>query len=150
MKIPAILSEYTELRKVSLDGANAFLRQAISKNYELSQIQLICESQRTLANTYLKDSRLYSPLKLMFFFLLALSCYPVHVAFNDNPVFYVVIFIASFFPLLDSYNMWGLFKRHVNFADAIEYNMSYFREYFKNRDVLDEDAEKLNTEDLFG
>lgn len=124
------------------------------KNYDIPEIELIVYNQREVARNMKDEANILSPMKLAFFMLLAVACVANYVMMGSNTWVYVMLFFALFIPAMDSHSMAQKYLAHKVFADIIESEMAFFKDYralVEEREIekMTEERNKKTKSELF-
>jgi len=111
-------------------GGVALVKEYV-KHYDLQTIQLIIVNQRQLALNMKKESNIFSPMKIAFFLLVIMGAFANYFMMQNAIFIYTILFIAIFIPIWDSHSMATRHVAHRQFADVLEAEVPFFREYSK-------------------
>lgn len=150
--IEQAVTDFYAIYKHDKAGGIALVKEYV-KQYDLPAIELVVANQREVAANMKTETNIFSPMKSAFYMLTLLGVGANIIILGNNPFIYFVLFISLFIPIWDSYSMAQKYFAHKHFADVIEAEMPFFREYAKQaaQQKIDELlAEKEGTKaDLF-
>ena len=122
------VTEFHAVYKQNQDSGIALVKEYM-KQYDLPAIELVVSNQREIAKNMRAETHIFSPMKSAFYMLVLLGVAANVKIMDNDPFIYVILFIAMFVPVWDSYSMAQKYNAHKQFADVIEAEMPFFREY---------------------
>ena len=147
-----VVTDFYDVYKKDRVGGITLVKEYI-KQYDLPAIELIIANQREIARNMKIESHVFSPMKSAFYMLVVLGIAANAIKMENNVFIYTVLFVALFIPIWDSHGMGQKYIAHKLFADIIEAEMPYFREYSKeaNHQKIEKmlNEQKGTNKDLF-
>jgi hypothetical protein len=124
------VTDFHSVYKVDKKGGTALVKEYV-KDCDLTTIRLIITNQRQMALDMKKESHIFSPMKLAFFLLVVMGGVANAFMMQNATFIYAILFVALFMPFWDSYSMVDRYMAHKLFADVLEAEIPFFREYSK-------------------
>lgn len=139
ISIDQAVVDFYNVYKQDKRGGVALVKEYM-KQYDITAIDLIITNQREIAKNLKTESHVFSPMKSAFYMLVLLGI-GANILMMDNNIFiYCVLFVALWVPIWDSYGMAQKHTAHKQFADVVEAEIPFFREYSKEAKRLKIDA----------